>query len=112
MKIIKMRELQINDFRIFKDKRIRLGNYLTCIAGTNGTGKSNLLGLIGNCVEYKTGKRKESFFRPKVFRTDFSQIFKGSERFDPSKSKRIQILFDDGDSRTCRTTWQNRAALL
>lgn len=106
MKIIKMRELQINDFRIFKDKRIRLGNYLTCIAGTNGTGKSNLLGLIGNCVEYKTGKRKESFFRPKVFRTDFSQIFKGSERFDPSKSKRIQILFDDGDSRTCRTTWQ------
>lgn len=106
MKIIKMTELQINDFRIFKDKRIRLGNYLTCIAGTNGTGKSNLLGLVGNCVEYKTGKRKESFFRPKVFRTDFSQIFKGSERFDPSKSKRIQISFDDGDSRTCRTTWQ------
>lgn len=109
--IIKMTDLTINDFRIFKDKRIRLGNYLTCIAGTNGTGKSNLLGLIGNCVEYRTGKRTKSFLRPNIFRTDFSEIFKGSEKFDPAKSKRIEIHFSDGDKRVCRTAWQKKRNL-
>lgn len=102
-----MTQIDIADFRIFKDKKIKLGSMVTVIAGTNGTGKSNLLGIIGNCVELKTGLKRESYYKPKIFRTEFNEIFKGSQTFDKTKSKRITINFDDGDQRVCRTTWQN-----
>ena len=102
MKITKM---EIKDFRLFKNKKFILGDKITVLSGTNAVGKSTLLGLLGNTCELKV---KEG--RPLLqsqFRTEFSEIFKLSREFDPSKSNILTVYFNDGTYRTCRITWQN-----
>ena len=47
------KELILRDFRIFQDKTIVLGKYLTVLAGRNSTGKSTILGLLANSGEIK-----------------------------------------------------------
>ena len=54
-----LKEIKLNDFRIFKDQNLLLGKYLTVIAGGNATGKSTILGMLGNCCELKKTKAKD-----------------------------------------------------
>lgn len=105
----KLTKLTINKFRIFENQTIYFGSFLTALAGQNGTGKSNILGLVGNCVEYKRAKtRTETFFKPRTFRTEFSELFKGSKEHDPSASNLMKFYFDDDDYRLARITWQKQ----
>ncbi|MDE4542247.1 AAA family ATPase [Thermoanaerobacterium sp. R66] len=102
--------IKINDFRIFKNISMNLGKYLTVISGKNALGKSTLLGMIGNTCELKTSEGRPII--QKQFRTEFSEIFKGSEKFDLSGSNKYTVYFSDiknpdkiVDYRTCRITW-------
>lgn len=107
----KMTRLEIAKFRIFQDQIFHLGKMLTVISGQNGTGKSNLLGLIGNCVEYKKPGRKQrvsSMFKPHLFRAEFSELFAASKEYDQSGSNLMSFYFDDRDSRKVRITWQKQ----
>ena len=45
--------LEIEEFRMFRDRKFELGKRITVFAGQNATGKSTLLGLLGNMVESK-----------------------------------------------------------
>lgn len=102
-----LHKLHIKKFRIFEDKTFHFGKYVTAIAGQNGVGKSNILGLVANCIQYKKkGQRKESFFSPKQFRAEFHELFKGSAEHDRSGSGLMRFTFSDGDTRECRITWQ------
>lgn len=104
---ISLQKLHINKFRIFKDKTFYFGKYITVIAGQNGVGKSNILGLVANCIQYrKKGQRKDSFFSPKQFRAEFHELFKGSIEHDQSDSGLMRFIFSDDDTRDCRITWQ------
>ena len=47
------KEVIINDFRLFKDVNLQMGNYVTILAGRNSTGKSTILGILGNSAELK-----------------------------------------------------------
>lgn len=102
----------INDFRILKDINFNLGKMLTVIAGQNGTGKTNILGLLGNSCELKT-----SLGRPVLqsrFRAEFRELFKGSLEHDPSGSNKYTVKFTDSvesfdqviETRTFRVSWQ------
>lgn len=53
-----IKNLHINHFRAMNDFDIPLGTVLTAIAGQNATGKSTLLGIIGNTFQLpqKNGK--------------------------------------------------------
>ncbi|AFK87404.1 MULTISPECIES: AAA family ATPase [Thermoanaerobacterium] len=102
--------IKINDFRIFKNISMNLGRYLTVISGKNALGKSTLLGMIGNTCELKASEGRPII--QKQFRTEFSEIFKGSEKFDLSGSNKYTVYFSDiknpdkiVDYRTCRITW-------
>lgn len=100
--------IQINDFRIFKDKNIKFGKYITAIAGKNGLGKSTILALVGNSCELK-----EKNIFGKNFRTEFNEIFKAHPDYDKSGSNKCKINFSTRDNpdeitdyRKCRIAWQ------
>ena len=101
--------INIEKFRLFQNQEFKLGKRITIIAGHNAVGKSTLLGLLGNIVEYKA---KNIF--GKKFRTEFSEIFKASPEFDKTGEHKGKINFCTiGDfstinySASFRSTWQN-----
>lgn len=101
--------IDITDFRAFKNQSILLGSNVTVISGRNSTGKSTVLGMLGNSGELKKGIA--TTYWGTQFRSEFSEIFKGSEKYDFSGSDRFTIyLSEDGnetnDYRHFRTTWQ------
>ncbi|MDR2067580.1 MAG: ATP-binding protein [Holosporaceae bacterium] len=105
---VKIEKLKINKFRIFNEKEIRIGKWVTVIAGGNGTGKSNILGMLANSVEYKVSrKRKSTVWDRHLFRADFGELFKGYREFAQSGSNLFEVFFSDNETRLGRITWQN-----
>lgn len=106
-----IKSLTINKFRQFTKSEIYLGNYLTCIAGKNATGKSSILAMIGNSCELVPPRNLKPFIK-KSFRSDFSDIFKGSMTYDPSASNLFRVNFKEGlteyNYRDFRVTWQKK----
>lgn len=103
-------KLQINNFRGIQNEEIFLGNKVTIISGRNSTGKSTILGMLGNSGELK--KVPKTCIKKK-FRAPWSELFTGSPSYDKSGSNKYEvfILNDDGtifDSRTFRITWQKK----
>lgn len=104
-----IKSIEMSNFRLFKNKNIILGKHLTVIAGKNAVGKSNLLGILGNSVELKKNKP----IIHKNYRTEFSDIFKGSLIYDPSSSNKYRVNFCDPtfseicDYRDFRVSWQD-----
>lgn len=101
--------IHINNFRIFKDKEIVLGKWLTVLAGGNATGKSTVLGMLGNSCELKQNIART--YLNKSFRADFGEIFKGSMRHDLSGSNKYEIFMSNNegteiDSKKFRVAWQ------
>lgn len=104
-----LKRIHINNFRIFNDKEIILGKLLTVLAGGNATGKSTVLGMLGNSCELKQNIAKT--YLNKSFRAEFSEIFKGSMLHDASGSNKYEIFMsnEDGteiDSKKFRVAWQ------
>lgn len=103
------KELKIHDFRLFEDKDIILGRNLTVLAGRNATGKSTILGMLGNSSELK--KKTCSTYFGGAFRAEYSELFKGSKDFDVTGSDRFEIIISDdagNEIEQCsfRTAWQ------
>ena len=81
--------LYLEDFRIFKDQTIHIGNTITAIAGHNATGKSTILGILGNTCELKS--KFGTTITDKQFKTEFSELFKGSKAL--TNEVEISVLF-------------------
>ena len=100
--------IKIASFRQFAEKEIRLGKYVTVLAGRNSTGKSTILGLLANSSEIK--KNIGETYTNGFFRAEFSEIIKGSKQFDLTGSGRFQIVLEDGPDSVIacdfRTSWQ------
>lgn len=101
--------IDIADFRALKNQSFLLGSSITVISGRNSTGKSTVLGMLGNSSELK--KSVATTYWGTQFRSEFSEIFKGSEKYDFSGSDRFTIYLSDSDDKTSdyrhfRTTWQ------
>lgn len=105
------KKIQINDFRLFHNQTILLGEYLTVLSGRNSTGKSTILGMIANSGELK--KKDGVTYSSRAFRAEFSELFKGSRKFDDIGADRFQITLCDengneSDYRSFRTAWQTK----
>ena len=74
------KKIEIKDFRLFQNQTILLGKYLTVLSGRNSTGKSTILGMIANSGELK--KKDGVTYSSNAFRAEFSELFKGSRKFD------------------------------
>lgn len=102
-------ELQLDDFRIFKNQKIKLGKAITAIAGHNATGKSTILGILGNSSELKS--KYGTTITDKQFKTEFSELFKGSKIHDKASGSIGFIeyhhpAFTDPMKIGLRVTWQ------
>lgn len=102
-------ELQLDDFRIFKKQKIKFGKTITAIAGHNATGKSTILGILGNSSELKSKYGKT--ITDKQFKTEFSELFKGSKVHDKESGSIGKILYSHPDFSDpieigLRVTWQ------
>jgi AAA15 family ATPase/GTPase len=86
-----IKELRIKKFRLFRDTKIKLGQYITAIAGFNATGKSTILGLLGHCGELKGYKP----LLQKVYRTELNEILKFSDKHDDIIPEIGRVIFDD-----------------
>ncbi len=104
-----IKNMIINDFRIFNEIQFNLGKYITVISGRNATGKSTVLGMLGNSAELK--KKDAVPIIQNQFRAEFREIFKGSNEFDMSGSNRYRVYFCDSnfteitDYRDFRISW-------
>lgn len=70
--------IEIKKFRSFKPMTIPLGRYVTVISGQNGTGKSTLLGMLGQ--PFGLGGARDVF--GKSMRAKFTDMFKLSPIHD------------------------------
>ncbi len=86
--IIKIKKLSIKKFRGFQDVQFQLGEYLTAIAGQNGTQKTTLLGMISQPFSITDKDNPVYGEKPLCggnFKSAFSEKFKLSENFDKPK---------------------------
>ncbi len=107
-----IQSISINDFRLFRNVKFNIGKYLTVISGRNATGKSTLLGMLGNSCELKIKDGVPLIH--KQFRTEFGEAFKGSPVYDVTGSNKYRINFCDYnnyelavDYRDFRISWQD-----
>ena len=106
-------KLQLDDFRIFKNQSITIGKTITAIAGHNATGKSTILGILGNVCELKS--KYGTTITDKQFKTEFSELFKGSKKFDKTNGNigsvhYVNPIFSEEINITLRVTWQKWAS--
>jgi len=84
-----IKNLYIKNFRAFKNIDIPLGDKLTAISGQNATGKSTILGMLGQPFSFSN---EETIFG-NSFQTKFSEIFKLSVKDEPPESHEYYITF-------------------
>lgn len=78
MKDFGVESIEIERFRNFTPMTVRLGRYVTVISGQNGTGKSTLLGMLGQ--PFGMAEMKDVFGRS--MRAKFTDMFKLSPDHD------------------------------
>ncbi len=92
---MKLKKINITQFRHLQNLEFDFGKVLTVIAGGNGIGKTSLLGIIGHVFKY--GPDPKNLFSNR-FETKYSQVFRFSRQHDTFNYK-YRITFDDGTSR-------------
>ncbi len=92
---MKIHRIITSDFRHLKNVNIEFGDYITVISGLNGTGKSSVLGLIGQLFDYKG---KEKTINNNKFATIYSEIFKFCHIHDQKKAYEYIAEILDGDN--------------
>ncbi len=88
--IAKVEEIEINNFRSFKNRKIKLGSNITVLVGRNGTMKTSLMGLIAHPF---TSHAKDAFGRS--LKTSIKDVFRLSTQYDEEKYKYSISLFSD-----------------
>ena len=105
-----IKKLHIDKFRLFHNMDFELAPAITAIAGHNATGKSTILGIIGNSAAWPT--KKEKTILGTCFQTEFSEILKGSHDKDVSGNigyieiEDLAIMDSIHPRITLRVTWQ------
>lgn len=90
---MRITKINFNKFRQFENISIPIGKYVTCIAGHNGTGKSQILALLGNCGQLLS--KEGTTLQDKAFRADWGEIIKGDYNYDAQLTDAFSISFDD-----------------
>ncbi|MEZ8011677.1 AAA family ATPase [Vibrio splendidus] len=93
-------KVHIEKFRGFKDVQFSLGDYVTLIAGQNGTQKSTLLGILSQTFTIPTKDHPFSDEKPLIggtYRSSFSDKFKLSPERDLAGTHEWTLYFHNHD---------------
>lgn len=89
---MKIKKLQIDNFRHIKNVEIVFGNKLTIISGQNGTGKSSILGWVAQLCDFK---KKNKRLNEESFKEDFKYVFKFCPTNDFDKNYKVIFTYKD-----------------
>ncbi len=114
-----IKEIKIDKFRAIENMTIKLGKYITAIAGRNATMKSTLLGIIGQpftIPEKGHPLSNSSTIDGYNFKSQFSEKFKLSPEFDKVKEHRWTTYFYnninlcDNNEFTCESIYRHKSS--
>jgi predicted ATPase len=96
-----LKKLAIEKFRALKNVEVEFGDHVTVICGKNGTSKSSILGIAAQIFSFEKDYSKDETlsFRQIAggsFKSQYSEHFRISERFDVPGSMTVNIELHDG----------------
>lgn len=97
----KLKKLVIEKFRALNNVEIEFGDHITVICGKNGTSKSSILGIAAQIFSFEMDyaeKEKLSFrqIADGLFKSQYSEHFRISGKFDVPGSMKVNIELYDG----------------
>lgn len=97
----KLKKLIIEKFRALNNVEIEFGDHITVICGKNGTSKSSILGIAAQIFSFEMdyAKGEELSFRQiadGLFKSQYSEHFRISGKFDVPGSMKVNIELYDG----------------
>ena len=103
---IKLKKIQVNNFRNFRDVDFGVGKKITAISGQNGVGKSNLISLIASGSGLSRKSDFGSNFQPEFY--DFFNI----DSDEPFPDYKIHLTYasDDGEEISKRLSFKDDTA--
>lgn len=101
MKTTSLKKLHIKKFRALGDVEIEFGDNITVICGKNGTSKSSILGIAAQIFSFEKDYTKNQTLKYKTitginFKSQYSDHFRISNKFDVSGSMEVSIELFDG----------------
>lgn len=98
-----LKKLVIEKFRALNNVEIEFGDHITVICGKNGTSKSSILGIAAQIFSFEKDYTKDGVlsFRQIAggsFKSQYSEHFRISEKFDVPGSMTVNIELHDGYS--------------
>lgn len=98
-----LNKLTIEKFRALNQVEVELGDHITVICGKNGTSKSSILGIAAQIFSFDRDYEKDEplSFRQitgALFKSQYSEHFRISEKFDPPGSMKVNMHLIDGYS--------------
>ena len=93
---MKLKNIEIENFRHMKEISVSFGKALTVISGLNGTGKSSILGLAGHLCSFRGDKNKiiHKTINENPFETVYSEIFKLCPKNDYDEKYSYNGIFE------------------
>ncbi|MBK7491125.1 MAG: AAA family ATPase [Nitrosomonas sp.] len=96
-----LKKLIIEKFRALNNVELEFGDYITVVCGKNGTSKSSILGIAAQIFSFEKDytKDKNLSFRQiagGAFKSQYSEHFRISDKFDVPGSMTVDIELHDG----------------
>jgi predicted ATPase len=96
-----LKKLAIEKFRALNNVEVEFGDHITVVCGKNGTSKSSILGIAAQIFSFEKDYAKEEglSFRQIAggsFKSQYSEHFRISEKFDVPGSMTVNIELHDG----------------
>lgn len=96
-----LKKLVIEKFRALNNVEVEFGDYITVICGKNGTSKSSILGIAAQIFNFEKdyANNEVLLFRQIAsgpFKSQYSEHFRISEKFDVPGSMTVNIELHDG----------------
>lgn len=96
-----LKKLEIENFRALNSVEVAFGDHITVVCGKNGTSKSSILGIAAQIFSFEKdyAKDEELSFRQIAggsFKSQYSEHFRISEKFDVPGSMTVNIVLHDG----------------
>ncbi len=96
-----LKKLVIEKFRALNNVEVEFGDHITVVCGKNGTSKSSILGIAAQIFSFEKNYTKDEkiSFRQitgKSFKSQYSEHFRISDKFDQPGSMVVNIELHDG----------------
>lgn len=96
-----LKKLVIEQFRALNHVEVEFGDHITVVCGKNGTSKSSILGIAAQIFSFeKDYMKEESLSYQQItggkFKSQYSEHFRISDKFDVAGSMAVNIELNDG----------------